>query len=783
MSRPPFTFLVSAGLLVLTGWVAVVAFGPESTRLWTALVLAISVALMAAQVRRLRQETGRPVSAPPALAAAYLVPSALPPAKPLVGRRSQVEELTARLREASAHGPTVIQASGRPGVGKTALALAVAHRAADAFPDGRLFASCADGVNGAPTATVPQILEGFIDALQGPGETITGSLKERIGQFRAITRTRKRILIVLDDVSDPEMVAPLLPSCTGSAVIITTRLDDPLVALHRHVTVDPLDEQDSTELLRSLIGAERVLGEQTAAHEIVKRTNGSPLALHLAAGSLGRRRDWTLSASVRTMREAQGGDADQHTLDLSFALLTERERQAVRHLGTLPSRFDPWMLSELLDDTDERGAWQMCERLVHARLLEQISDDPSGVASYRILDHVHDYARGRGGDEASVRAAQRRLRDKQEERSRRDIARILREDVYQRFDLGELSHALNHARAALALARENLVRSNLEDTLDLGRRQERAARARGMEALALAALAEALAELGGVTDAADLAEKAIASGSRAAEARGRRSLGRVQRRQHHFDAAMTTLEAALALAVAEDDHAEATRTRRELALTHGFRGDTGAALEGVDHALEEVARRAELEHLRASLLWARGDVLIRAFDASHDGDLLAEASDSLKRGAAAGDELGQQLWLAWIDYEHTRVARRRGQFDHARRFGYRAITSFTQMRHRYGTARCRLEVGRSYHDQGESQLALLTIEEARQTFSTCGDRWIEAHAALSLALVHQSLRRHLDARREARRASALFREVGDSQGAAAADSLAADLAGGGAGAP
>jgi hypothetical protein len=161
------------------------------------------------------------------------------------------------------------------------------------------------------------------------------------------------------------------------------------------------------------------------------------------------------------------------------------------------------------------------------------------------------------------------------------------------------------------------------------------------------------------------------------------------------------------------------------------------------------------------LFWARAEVFLTEFDSVKDDTLLVSADECLMAAAIAGEQEKQKLWLAWIDYERARVARRRRQFDRGRRYSYRAMGSFAQMRHRYGTARCRLEVGRSYLDQREMQLALPIIEEARQTFSTCGDRWIEGHAALSLADAQRALNRRREAAREAQRSLSLFNEVGD----------------------
>jgi hypothetical protein len=54
------------------------------------------------------------------------------------------------------------------------------------------------------------------------------------------------------------------------------------------------------------------------------------------------------------------------------------------------------------------------------------------------------------------------------------------------------------------------------------------------------------------------------------------------------------------------------------------------------------------------------------------------------------------------------------------------------MNHRYAAARCRLEAAKTY--VAEPRAALPLLEEARETFVLCGDRWIEALAVVELAV-------------------------------------------------
>ena len=73
----------------------------------------------------------------PSAAAADRATCGLPPAGDLIGRDGDVAELVARLSPARADGPRGVTLVGLAGVGKTSLALAVAHRVADGLPGRR----------------------------------------------------------------------------------------------------------------------------------------------------------------------------------------------------------------------------------------------------------------------------------------------------------------------------------------------------------------------------------------------------------------------------------------------------------------------------------------------------------------------------------------------------------------------------------------------------------------------------------------------------------------------
>ncbi|MBE1490718.1 ATP-binding protein [Plantactinospora soyae] len=796
--------VLGATVLILGAWTAAVLLSPASTRSWTSVVLAISVVLTIAQVLGRRRaitaavagSTGRyPRTATPQQPARdYVVPFAAPPSALIIGRDEELDRILRFVRRREPRGPRVVVIHGPPGIGKTGLAVKAAHRCADDFADGVLFASLGGPVLEAGTLDVitEEVLAGFIDSLQGPDESIPAGLGARRDRFRQLTHdVRGRVLVVLDDApDDPVGLRSLLPAGDDAAVLVTAR--EPL-SIPGALTVEltPLADRHAISLLRQIVGAERIAQEEEAAQAIARRAAGSPLALQIAAASLVSRPYWTLAAAVKNMDlleepapTANGSVPAGRSLDPSFAMLTQEERAALTVLGLLESAtFAPWELAALLGN-DVETAQRLSDRLVHARLVEHITDDATGVAVYRMLEHVRDYVQARlraqPMDDGRLATARVRLDELRTARRNRDLQSILNDHVYPNLDMGLLGYALSHARDALAQSRENIeqARQNLglarcgatadsEGGWPAQLAAIRLSEAYEGEGLALAALAELLAELGGVDDAFEMAAKALSTEAAQAAPRALRCQGKLQRRQRRLDEAEKTFNLAIEGARTIRDGAEEGRVWREMAILWACRGYTEEGLAAVDQAMGLDLREDAAARLLPSLLVSRAVVLLDAADRSTGSGragLLARADDSLCEARRTADVQGQRLWRAWIDYERARTAHRSGHFDHGRRLAFRAMEEFTQMRHRYGTARCRLEVGRIYLDQQRPQEALPVLEEARLTLSTCGGRWIEAQTAVVLAEAQEQVGRVGEAMRELALAIGHYQELGDRAG-------------------
>jgi hypothetical protein len=200
-------------------------------------------------------------------------------------------ELT-RLAELAGGASIVVSAiGGVAGAGKTALALHTAHKLLPQFPDGHLYADFRGYTEGQEPADPGAILEQFLRRLGLPAEQVPTDLEERSGLLRQML-SRRRVLMVLDNVVTESQVRPLLPGSGSSLVLITSRSMLPGLELDCRINLDVLPRNDAIELLTRLIGKERSLAEADAVQQIATACGALPLALRIAGQLLSVHPHW-----------------------------------------------------------------------------------------------------------------------------------------------------------------------------------------------------------------------------------------------------------------------------------------------------------------------------------------------------------------------------------------------------------------------------------------------------------------------------------------------------------
>jgi tetratricopeptide (TPR) repeat protein/transcriptional regulator with XRE-family HTH domain len=301
-----------------------------------------------------------------------------------------VEEL---LRAAGA-----VAIDGMPGVGKTSLAVRVAHRLAPTYPDGGLYLDLHGFTPGQaplePQAALGRLL-GALDVTHPPA-----GAAERAALWRS-ELSRRRALVVLDNAADAEQVRPLLPGAGKSAVLITSR--------HRLISLDgvppvslaPLAAAEAAHLFGRAAGL--TVTDEEAVDQVLRQCGGLPLALRMAGARLRHRPGWTVAVLAERLRDSAGRfDA---VFGMSLQQLDPVQRRTFRLLGVLPGDdFAAAAVVALADLPPGRGA-DVLEELVDAHLIQE-----PAPGRYRMHDLIRRYAADIAADEEPhAEAALRRV--------------------------------------------------------------------------------------------------------------------------------------------------------------------------------------------------------------------------------------------------------------------------------------------------------------------------------------------------------------------------------------
>jgi DNA-binding SARP family transcriptional activator len=322
------------------------------------------------------------------------VPQQLPAPPPgFVGRTAELTQL-----DAVDDSPTLVITAidGMAGVGKTTLAVHLAHQVADRFPDGQLFLDLHGFTEGIEPVDPSDALDSVLRSLGVPGEQIPPQLDGRAALYRSRLADR-RVLVLLDNAATEAQVTPLIPGSPRSLVLITSRRRLSALDQSRSVSLDVLLPADALRLFETTAGPDRVAGEAPElVNEIVELCGRLPLALRIAGARLRLHRTWTarhlrdlLADRQRRLNELDLGQRSIiGALDLSYQQLTVPQQRAYRLLGLHPGPdLDLHAATALLRESDPSGARRLIEELLSSHLLREPTTD-----RYRFHDLTRHHA-------------------------------------------------------------------------------------------------------------------------------------------------------------------------------------------------------------------------------------------------------------------------------------------------------------------------------------------------------------------------------------------------------
>jgi DNA-binding SARP family transcriptional activator len=297
-------------------------------------------------------------------------------------------------------GRRVAVLSGMPGVGKTALALHVAHKLSEDFPDGQIWTQLTDSA-GCPRDPA-EVLAELLTTLGVSASAVPKSAEERAALYRS-RLARLRVLIVADDACSHRQVRPLLPGSGDSAVLITTQSETAAIEGSRLCQLRPLTTAQLGEFLGQIIGTDRIEAEPEAGQRLSEACYGLPLAARIIGMKLAARKSWRLAALARQLTERQvlasltfGELSVSGRIARVYANLDDLTQHVFRRLPLLGHEFSESAMAAAIWEphvtTGTQDIAAIAANLADKSFLLPLGTDAAGSPRYRLHRLLRDFA-------------------------------------------------------------------------------------------------------------------------------------------------------------------------------------------------------------------------------------------------------------------------------------------------------------------------------------------------------------------------------------------------------
>lgn len=323
-----------------------------------------------------------------------------------IGREKELADVKRHLQHTR-----LLTLLGPGGTGKTRLMLQVAEEVIEDYPDGVWLVELAPLTD---PGLVPERVAAALNVQEQPGRRMLDTLANSV--------RHKEMLLLLDNVEhivreSAEFSEHLLEQCPKLTILVTGR-EALFIDGETTIQIPPLSLPEEKQSLEDIARSEGVqlfleraravrpefaITEQNSADvaEIVRRLDGIPLALELAAARLrmltieqitGHLNDRfrLLTGGRRTALPRQ--QTLQALIDWSWQLLGQNERTLLRRLSVFSGGWNLEAAQTItgFEPLDELDVFDQLEQLINKSLIT-VGFPPSGEARYGMLESIRQF--------------------------------------------------------------------------------------------------------------------------------------------------------------------------------------------------------------------------------------------------------------------------------------------------------------------------------------------------------------------------------------------------------